>query len=66
MDDMFVRYVDTIFHMWKRDSEFRDKFATSKGFCTYHYRNTVQRQAQNKLSKEQYAQFIRNPQQGIL
>ena len=57
MDDMFVRYVDTIFHMWKRDSEFRDKFATSKGFCTYHY-GILYKKGQNKLSKEQYAQFI--------
>lgn len=57
MDDMFVRYVDTIFHMWKRDSEFRDKFATSKGFCTYHY-GILYKTGQNKLSKEQYAQFI--------
>lgn len=57
MDDMFVRYVDTIFHMWKRDAEFRDKFAASKGFCTYHY-GILYKTGQNKLGKEQYSQFI--------
>ena len=57
MDNMFVRYVDTIFHMWKKDAEFREKFASSKGFCTYHY-GILYKTGQSKLSKEQYSEFI--------
>ena len=33
----YDRYVDTIFYLYKSESEFRDKFAASKGFCTEHY-----------------------------
>lgn len=57
MDRMFDRYVDTIFHMWKRDSGFRDKFASCKGFCTYHY-GILYKTGQSKLGKEQYTDFI--------
>ena len=57
MDNMFVRYVDTIFHMWKKDTEFREKFVSSKGFCTYHY-GILYKTGQSKLSKEQYSEFI--------
>ena len=55
--NMFVRYVDTIFHMWKKDTEFREKFVSSKGFCTYHY-GILYKTGQSKLSKEQYSEFI--------
>ena len=37
MIDTFDRYIDTIFHLWKKDSEFRDAVSKCKGFCTYHY-----------------------------
>ncbi len=33
----FVRYIDTIFHLWKKDKEFVSKFKSCKGFCTCHY-----------------------------
>ena len=32
MNRTFDRYVDTIFHMWKKDPEFKDTFKSSKGF----------------------------------
>lgn len=34
---VFDRYIDTIFHLYKKDSTFSDKIKNSKGFCTYHY-----------------------------
>ena len=43
--------------MWKKDAEFREKFASSKGFCTYHY-GILYKTGQSKLSKEQYSEFI--------
>jgi len=35
--NMFDRYIDTVFYMWKKDSDFVQKFKNSKGFCTCHY-----------------------------
>ncbi|MBO5260628.1 MAG: hypothetical protein J6A82_00005 [Coprococcus sp.] len=57
MDDMFERYVDTIFHMWKRDEDFKRKFSACKGFCTYHY-GLLYKTGQKKLSKDTYTEFI--------
>lgn len=37
MNQTFDRYVDTIFHLYKKDPAFSDKIRNSKGFCTYHY-----------------------------
>ena len=37
IEDTFERYLDTIFHMYKHDAEFRQKYSESKGFCTKHY-----------------------------
>ncbi|MCR5202637.1 MAG: DUF6062 family protein [Lachnospiraceae bacterium] len=33
----FDRYVATIFHLWKKDSNFITKFKNCKGFCTHHF-----------------------------
>lgn len=33
----FDQYVDTIFFLWKKDDEFKEKFKSAKGFCTPHY-----------------------------
>lgn len=57
IDNTFNRYIDTIFHLWKKDSEFRDKFKASKGFCTYHY-GILYDYGASKLSKEAYSEFI--------
>lgn len=57
IEDMAKRYTDTIFYMWKRDTEFVEKFKTCKGFCTYHYAMLYDTGA-SKLNKEQYADFI--------
>lgn len=37
IDAIFQRYLVTIFHCYEHDSEFREKFAASKGFCTKHF-----------------------------
>lgn len=53
----FDRYIDTLFHLWKKDSSFRDKFRQCKGFCTYHYGILYDRGAA-KLGKDSYAEFL--------
>ncbi len=51
------RYVDTVFHLWKKDKEFLDKFKGCKGFCTYHYGMLFEASA-DKLSKAQLDEFL--------
>ena len=37
INNFFDQYVDTIFFLWKKDDEFKEKFKSVKGFCTPHY-----------------------------
>lgn len=56
IDRTFNRYVDTIFHLYKKDSSFSQKLTASKGFCTYHYALLFDR-APDFLGKEQLTHF---------
>ena len=53
----FDRYIDTIFHLYKKDSSFSSRITASKGFCTYHYALLYDR-ASDFLVKEQLTQFL--------
>lgn len=53
----FNLYIDTLFHMWKKDTSFRDTFNKSKGFCTYHY-GLLYNQCAKYLNNEQITIFI--------
>lgn len=53
----FNRYIDTIFHLWKKDESFRTKLKASKGFCTYHY-GVLYDYGSAKLSKDTYIEFL--------
>lgn len=57
IDGTFNRYIDTIFHLWKKDPDFREKFKNSKGFCTYHY-GVLYDYGSTKLSKNAYSEFL--------
>lgn len=37
IDTTFNRYITTIFHLYKHESEFKKIFLNSKGLCTTHY-----------------------------
>lgn len=37
IDNVFDRYIDTVFYLFKKEDGFRQKFNNSKGFCTNHY-----------------------------
>lgn len=54
---VFDRYIHTIFHMWKRDAEFKEKLKNSKGFCTYHYGVLYEKAAIN-LGQAELEEFI--------
>lgn len=57
MEGTFKRYIDTIFHLWKKDAEFRNKFKACKGFCTKHY-GILYEYGASKLSKNDYNDFL--------
>lgn len=57
MEDTFNRYIDTIFHLWKKDPEFRDALSKCKGFCTCHY-GLLYDTGSVKLDKNQYGEFL--------
>lgn len=57
INNTFDRYIDTIFHLWKKDPEFKEKFKSSRGFCNCHY-GLLFDQGSVKLSKDAYAEFI--------
>ena len=57
IEKTFDRYLDTVFHLWKKDSDFKNKILNSKGFCVYHY-GILYAMAQTKLSKDSLDDFI--------
>ena len=58
IDNTFQRYLDTIFHMYKHDSDFREKYKACKGFCTKHY-GILLEQAANSLKGDMLDEFIK-------
>lgn len=56
INNVFERYIDTIFYLWEDDKGFREKFASCKGFCTNHY-GLLYAKAGQKLSGSQAAEF---------
>lgn len=37
INNTYDRYLNTLFHLWKKDSSFPSKVRQCKGFCVYHY-----------------------------
>ncbi len=57
VDATFDRYIATIFHLYKTDSDFQTKIKTSKGFCTEHF-VLLYESAGNYLGGRDYEEFI--------
>lgn len=57
VNQTFERYIDTIFHLYRKDASFSEKIKASKGFCTYHYALLFDRAA-DFLSGEQLEHFL--------
>ncbi|MBO5484136.1 MAG: hypothetical protein J5979_02870 [Lachnospiraceae bacterium] len=57
IDTIFQRYLVTIFYCYEHDSEFREKFAASKGFCTRHF-GMLYDTAPAQLSTKRLNEFI--------
>ena len=56
--EMFDRYLETVFYLYKKDPAFRQKFAGSKGFCTDHYGVLIVK-AGEQLKGAEYEAFIK-------
>ena len=54
--DIYNRYLDTFFDLYRKNEEFRTLFAESKGFCLPHFGDLMEA-AEDKLSDEQKKEF---------
>lgn len=43
INNVFTRYIDTIFYLWKSDEQFRERYKTSLGFCNEHFMILIQK-----------------------
>lgn len=50
-------YLDTFFHLWKTEQEFRDKVINGKGFCMEHFQRILQ-EGKTRLSGEKYKEML--------
>lgn len=57
INEVFDRYIATIFHLWKNDSSFREKYLKSEGFCVEHFGMLVER-AESELSGKTKEEFV--------
>ncbi len=53
----FERYLITVFHLYDREKDFRETFASSKGICTTHY-SILHDMAPSRLSNATLNQFL--------
>jgi len=56
IDDIYHRYLETIFYLYKNDPAFRQTFRNSKGVCTPHY-DVLRTQAAKHLSGNLFTEF---------
>ena len=57
IDENMARYMQTFFHLYKNDSEFRRRFTSSKGVCLPHLAQLVEN-ARSELSGRELAEFV--------
>ncbi len=57
IDKNYPRYINTIFHLWKKEESFREKFSSGKGFCIEHYKELYSL-GRKELNDRQYAEFL--------
>lgn len=58
IENTYQRYLDTLFHLWKKDSAFQNKVRQCKGFCVYHY-GVLYDLAPNHLKGKDLEDFLR-------
>lgn len=43
INNVFTRYLDTVFYLWKSDEAFRKRYEDSRGFCNEHFMMLMQK-----------------------
>lgn len=56
INNVFERYIDTIFYLWKNEPDFRKLFSESKGFCNQHFSMLLSKAPQH-LSEKRLEEF---------
>ncbi len=54
--DIYNRYLDTFFDLYRKNSDFREIFGKSRGFCLPHFGDLIET-AEDKLSEDQKKEF---------
>lgn len=57
VEGVFKRYIATVFYLYEKESDFRQKLAECKGFCNEHYA-LLYEQAPQYLSGKKLTEFI--------
>ena len=57
-EDTFARYIDTYFHLWKKDAEIKKLTESSGGFCLNHFYALLEA-GEKKLSASDYGDFLK-------
>lgn len=57
INDVFDRYIATIFYLWKNDKDFVEKYSGSLGFCLEHFGLLIER-ADKELSGKTKEEFV--------
>jgi len=57
LDTVFNRFINNLFHMYKADDVFKDKFYSTKGFCISHFELLCEK-ATEFLSYDECREFI--------
>lgn len=55
-NEIYNRYLDTFFDLYRKNPEFRESFENSKGFCLPHFRDLIEA-GEDKLSDEEKKDF---------
>jgi len=58
LEDTMRQYVETLYVVWKKESEFKRVFAAGKGFCLHHY-GLLLREAPANLSGADLSDFTK-------
>ncbi|MDD6339227.1 MAG: DUF6062 family protein [Butyrivibrio sp.] len=58
IDNFFDRYVDTVLFLWKSDSNFKELYKNSKGFCIEHYGVLIKAAAKH-LKGDDLEEFVK-------
>lgn len=58
IDYTMKRYITTLFYMWQKDDEFKEKFKASKGLCLKHFELLIS-ESEKHMSGKAHSDFLK-------